>query len=401
MLDSSSVSATASIGIAFGSTGAGSDEMLRNADLAMYTAKAGGKNCARVFAREMHLAAVERLDLEAHLRGAAERGELVVHYQPIYELRTGRITAFEALVRWHHPERGLLGPLSFIPFAEETGLIDEIGHHVLGDRVRGGRAGGSTRSAASRARDQRQRRRPASCSTRDSPTGSRRSSTDAASSPHRLILEITEGALMKDPAAATVGLQRLSELGVRLAVDDFGTGYSSLAYLQRFPIDILKIDRSFVNDMLTPLGIARWSQAIVQISHTLGLVRSPRASRARRRPTRSRPRVRPGAGLPPRTPGRRRRDPRPHPPGASPAHVCRRAVSSSQGVVASPRVELARRSCVRMNVFEDPGQALAATLEEPGLLGRRSVPALCADSATRRRWRGTRHSASGRSPWRR
>jgi predicted signal transduction protein with EAL and GGDEF domain len=97
----------------------------------MYTAKAGGKNCCRVFAHQMHLAAVERLDLEARLRGAAERGELVVHYQPIYELQPGRITAFEALVRWHHPERGFLGPLSFIPFAEEAGLIDEIGQYVL------------------------------------------------------------------------------------------------------------------------------------------------------------------------------------------------------------------------------------------------------------------------------
>src|SRR5262249_47255850 len=131
VLDSLRVSATASIGIASGSLGASCDEMLRNADLAMYTAKSGGKNCARVFAHEMHLAAIERLDLEAHLRGAAQRGELIVHYQPIYEVQSGRITACEALVRWQHPERGPLGPLSFIPFAEEAGLIDEIGQHVL------------------------------------------------------------------------------------------------------------------------------------------------------------------------------------------------------------------------------------------------------------------------------
>src|SRR5690606_12191635 len=115
----------------YGDSSAGVDEVLRNADLAMYTAKAAGKNCYRVFADEMHLAAVERLDLETHLRGAAERDELLVQYQPIIELSTGRIAAMEALVRWQHPERGLLGPLSFIPFAEEGGLIDEIGHHVL------------------------------------------------------------------------------------------------------------------------------------------------------------------------------------------------------------------------------------------------------------------------------
>ncbi len=160
LLDALEICTTASIGIAFGSSGAGSDEMLRNADLAMYTAKAGGKNCARVFAREMHRVALERLDFEAHLRGAAERGELVVHYQPMYELSSGRITALEALVRWHHPERGPLAPLAFIPFAEETGLIDEIGQHVLVSACEEARAVVS-RAGNRRARDQRQRRAPA------------------------------------------------------------------------------------------------------------------------------------------------------------------------------------------------------------------------------------------------
>ena len=126
----------------------------------MYTAKAGGKNCARVFARDMHLAAVERLDLEAHLRGAAGRGELMVHYQPIFELSSGRITAVEALVRWQHPERGPLGPLSFIPFAEETGLIDEIGHQVLEHGVRGGGRLDRRGRRRGRARGHRQRLAP-------------------------------------------------------------------------------------------------------------------------------------------------------------------------------------------------------------------------------------------------
>ena len=149
MLSSTQVSAAASIGIAYGSPATGVDELLRNADLAMYTAKAAGKNCYRAFAEEMHHAAVERLDVETRLRGAAERGELVVHFQPIFDLGSGAITAMEALVRWAHPERGLLGPSSFIPFAEEGGLIDEIGQHVLARRdrrssalgARGGRSG--------------------------------------------------------------------------------------------------------------------------------------------------------------------------------------------------------------------------------------------------------------------
>ena len=270
VLDGLLVSATASIGIAYGSAGAGSDEMLRNADLAMYTAKAGGKNCCRVFAREMHRAAVERLDLEAHLRGAVERDELVVHYQPIYELQSGRIAGFESLVRWLHPERGLLSPLSFIPFAEETGLIDEIGHHVLvtaceeaarwtGIVGSGDAPAVSVNVAPRQLLDVHLPDRVESLLDR------------CRLDPPRLILEITEGALMKDPAAATVGLRRLSDLGVRLAVDDFGTGYSSLAYLQQFPIDLLKIDGSFVSDILSRSG-SLLVQAIVQISHTLGLV---------------------------------------------------------------------------------------------------------------------------------
>jgi len=270
VLDALFVSATASIGIAYGTAGASSDEMLRNADLAMYTAKAGGKNCCRVFAREMHLAAVERLDLEAHLRGAAERDELIVHYQPIYELQSGRITAFEALVRWHHPERGLLSPLSFIPFAEETGLIDEIGRHVLVTACRQAArwptvVGHDAAPAVTVNVAPRQLLDPRLPDRVESLL------EQCRLDPPRLILEITEGALMKDPVAATAGLRRLSDLGVRLAVVDFGTGYSSLAYLQQFPIDLLKIDGSFVSDILTRSG-SLLVRAIVQIAHTLGLI---------------------------------------------------------------------------------------------------------------------------------
>jgi diguanylate cyclase (GGDEF)-like protein/PAS domain S-box-containing protein len=268
-LDAIRVSATASIGVAYGSAGAGADEMLRNADLAMYTAKAGGKNCCRVFAEEMHLAAVERLDLEAHLRGAAERGELMVHYQPIYELQSGRLTAMEALVRWQHPERGPLGPLSFIPFAEEAGLIDEIGQHVLVTACE--EAARWIDAVASAAPSVTVNVSPRQLLDSRFPDRVERLLGRSNLEPQRLVLEITEGALMKDPAAAASGLRRLSALGVRLAVDDFGTGYSSLAYLQQFPVDLLKIDGSFVSDILSRPG-SLLVRAIVQIAHTLGLV---------------------------------------------------------------------------------------------------------------------------------
>jgi diguanylate cyclase (GGDEF)-like protein/PAS domain S-box-containing protein len=277
VLGSKQVSATASIGIAFGSDGAHADEMLRNADLAMYTAKGNGKNCVRKFERAMHQAAVERLDLEVHLRGAAERGELVLHYQPIYELRTRRIIAFESLVRWQHPERGLLGPMSFIPFAEAGGLIDEIGNHVLltacEEAGRWSRVVGDAAAPAISVNVSPRQLLDADLSERVESLLDR-----CGLEPSRLILEITEGALIKDPDAAATKLKSLSSLGVRLAVDDFGTGYSSLAYLQQFPIDMLKIDRSFVNDMLANESWSDGSRpgslaaAIVQISHTLGLI---------------------------------------------------------------------------------------------------------------------------------
>ncbi len=269
MLSSTQVSAAASIGIAYGSAATGVDDLLRNADLAMYTAKAAGKNCYRAFAEEMHHAAVERLDVETRLRGAAERGELVVHFQPIFDLGSGAIAAMETLVRWEHPERGLLGPLSFIPFAEEGGLIDEIGQHVLrvgiDEAVRWARQVGVEAPAVTVNISPRQLVDPAMAERVEMVL--HRSGLQ----PAQLILEITEGALMKDPVAVNESLQRLSRLGVRLAVDDFGTGYSSLAYLQRFPIDVLKIDGSFISEDLAG-SQSSLARAIVQISHALGLV---------------------------------------------------------------------------------------------------------------------------------
>jgi len=269
VLSGREVVVSASVGIAYGAPGSNAEDLLRNADLAMYTAKAQGKRCFRIFAPAMHHAALERLEAEATLRGAAERGELVVHYQPIFDLWSGRIEGFEALVRWQHPTRGLLAPGAFIPFAEQTGLIDEIGRHVLmtacaeaaswpADGVGHDAPAISVNLAPRQLLDPRL------------PSWIRASIELVGLAPERLILEITEGALMADPFAAISSLEALDRMGVRLAVDDFGTGYSSLAYLQQFPIDILKIDRAFVSN-LTSDPSSSLASAIVQLTRTLGL----------------------------------------------------------------------------------------------------------------------------------
>lgn len=271
MLDSRSVAVGASVGIAFGHQGTGLDgnELLRNADLAMYEAKSQGKGRFRVFASDMHDAAVERFEVQAHLRGAAERGELVVHYQPIYYSGSQRVSAVEALVRWQHPERGLLGPGAFIPLAEATGLIDEIGHHVLEAAL--GQARRWQGSIGSNAPAVNVNLSPHQLLDDQLPEQIAAHLERGGVRPEMLVLEITEESLMLDPETATTNLQRLRELGVRLAVDDFGTGYSSLGYLERFPIDFLKIDGTFVNSMTTHPE-SSMVEAIVQLTHTLGLI---------------------------------------------------------------------------------------------------------------------------------
>ena len=264
------VRTTASIGIAFSATGAGADSMLRNADLAMYGAKAAGKGCARVYAPAMHREVLERLDLEQALRGAVGRAELLLHYQPIVELRTGRIVALEALVRWQHPTRGLLGPDVFIPLAERSDVIGDIGEFVLREACR--------EAVAWQAIAGRHRVGPA-VSVNLSPVQLLDDTLpdrmiellDAVGlSPDQLILEITEGAIMRDPGTVAHALERLRGLGVRLAVDDFGTGYSSLAYLHQFPLHILKIDRAFVAEVAR--DATTLAHAVVQLAHTLDLV---------------------------------------------------------------------------------------------------------------------------------
>jgi diguanylate cyclase (GGDEF)-like protein len=219
------------------------DDVLRNADVAMYTAKSKGKNRLEVFEPGMHAAALTRLALKGDLERALERDEFTLVYQPIVRLGGGRLTGVEALLRWQHRERGTVGPAEFIPVAEETGLILPLGRWVLERACAQAAAWNAISSAPitmSVNVSGRQLQQPAF----PAEVAGVLASTGLAA--ELLTLELTESVLMQDAEAATAMLVDLKSLGVRLAIDDFGTGYSSLNYLRRFPIDELKIDRSFV-----------------------------------------------------------------------------------------------------------------------------------------------------------
>ncbi|HEY6886315.1 MAG TPA: EAL domain-containing protein, partial [Solirubrobacter sp.] len=260
MLEGKRLHLRASIGIA--TTAAGPD-LLRNADLAMYAAKAAGTNRCALFTEDMHTHAVERLDRREQLERAIENAELVLHYQPIVDLDLGRVAGFEALVRWEHPERGLLGPGEFIPLAEETGLIVPLGRWVLRESARHAAlwAGAPYLSVNVAGAQLEQPGFVEEVASALADGG-----LDAA----RLVLEVTESSLVGDLEAER--LQALRRLGVRLAIDDFGTGYSSLSYLRRFPMDVLKIDRSFTRDACDDSALL---QAIVAMGESLGLVLIP------------------------------------------------------------------------------------------------------------------------------
>jgi diguanylate cyclase (GGDEF)-like protein len=242
----------ASIGIVPSAGGHDSvEDLLRSADIAMYRAKALGKGRFEVFAPAMATAVVERVTLEAELRRAVDDDEFIVQYQPTVDLAGGAITGCEALVRWQHPEHGLIPPGRFIPLAEETGLIVPIGRHVLREACRQwqrwrARASGAGRLTVSVNLSTQQLQDPGIVDDVSAVLA------ETGITPAHLVLEVTESAMMDNADGALTVLRALKALGVRLALDDFGTGYSSLSYLHRFPFDILKIDRAFVE----PLDVA-------------------------------------------------------------------------------------------------------------------------------------------------
>jgi diguanylate cyclase (GGDEF)-like protein len=257
-----------SIGLATSSACAASGiGMLRAADMAMYAAKAGGKGRLEVFQPSHHTAHLERDAVRAELSGALDADQLELHYQPIVDVSSLQIVGFEALLRWRHPERGVVSPLEFIPLAEETGLIVPIGRWVVQEATRQA-AAWQNRSPLGRLRmsvnvSVRQFQHPDL--VRDVAEALHRSDLN----PSLLTLEITESLFAQDIEETTRKIGQLKDLGVRLALDDFGTGYSSLSYLRRFPIDTLKIDKSFIDGVTTSPEDHAVVAAITQLGQTL------------------------------------------------------------------------------------------------------------------------------------
>ena len=261
-----SLTVTVSIGVAVGQYST-PDALLRDADLALYAAKAAGRDRYSLFDASMHDDAQDRRALEADLAGALTGGQLYLLYQPIYDLAEGVIEGVEALVRWRHPVRGIVGPDQFIPLAEESGLIVPIGRWVLEEACRQGaawaRAGRPVGVSVNVSAFQLGRE--------DFAEDVRRVLAETGLPPSLLLLEITETTVMRDVAAASSDLEQMKSLGVRVAIDDFGTGYASLAHLQRMPADILKVDRSFVAALEEGGQSGELLRAIVGVGRSLSM----------------------------------------------------------------------------------------------------------------------------------
>ena len=269
LIDGHEVAVTTSVGIAiFPTDGDSVDQLLKSSDVAMYQAKERGRNNAQFYSATMNSMAAERLEMENELRQALDHGELVVYYQPQVDIQTNRILGAEALVRWQHPLRGLLTPAVFLPVANETGMIRKLDEAVLGMACRQGKAwqdagyvpirvsvnisnssfhGSSLVSAVSRALEESRLRA------------------------EFLELELTESIAMRHVETSIEMLQQLRAMGVRLSIDDFGTGYSSLSHLQRFPLNMLKIDQSFSCDVPHNVANVSISRAIVSLAHSMNL----------------------------------------------------------------------------------------------------------------------------------
>ncbi|MFL6139315.1 MAG: putative bifunctional diguanylate cyclase/phosphodiesterase [Frankiaceae bacterium] len=255
-----------SVGIAYASDAADGDELLRNADMAMYRAKALGKNRVEAFEHEMRIRSLQRIELEDDLRAAVHDGQIAVHYQPVVDLVTGEVVALEALARWRHPRLGVISPETFVQMSEQMGLIRELGAHVL-DRAHREVAGLCARLG-----------RP----LRLSVNVSARQLADEGLVPHvrrlrascpqlPLVVELTESVLIDDDDSTLAALRQLKEAGVALAIDDFGVGYSSVGYLRRLPADILKIDRSFTEATASDPRTRSLTAAILAMAGALQL----------------------------------------------------------------------------------------------------------------------------------
>ncbi|MDO9355086.1 MAG: bifunctional diguanylate cyclase/phosphodiesterase, partial [Solirubrobacteraceae bacterium] len=267
LLGDRDVRVTASAGVA---VGLDVETIVRDADIAMYAAKAGGKDRVTVFSQSMREDALANLELTADLRRALARDELFLEYQPIVDLKHGRVDGVEALVRWNHPTRGRMAPVEFIGLAERTGLIGPLGWWVM-------------RTSCTQMRDWLDEGfasldqhvsvnvSPLQLAEPDMARRIARIIRETGLDPRQLQLEITESVLVDRPEALVADLTELMALGVRIAIDDFGTGHSVLAYLKDLPVDVLKIDKAFVDDIDHDAGRARLTQGIVQLAQALDL----------------------------------------------------------------------------------------------------------------------------------
>jgi predicted signal transduction protein with EAL and GGDEF domain len=264
-LDGHQIVIDISIGISIAPDDAGTpDQLLRNADMALYGAKSDGRGTFRFFEPEMDARMKERRELEMDLRKALANNEFELHYQPLINLKTNEISAFEALLRWHHPKRGVTSPSEFIPVAEETGLIIPLGEWVLH------RACAETANWPSNIKVA-VNLSPAQLKCRNLVESVSKALATSGMAATRLQIEITETVLMQNTFATLATLHKLRALGAQIAMDDFGTGYSSLSYLRSFPFDKIKIDRSFIEDLSNgrePLAIVR---AVAGLANSLSM----------------------------------------------------------------------------------------------------------------------------------
>jgi diguanylate cyclase (GGDEF)-like protein/PAS domain S-box-containing protein len=268
-LEGSEVFVTASIGITLYPSDSDSiDTLVRDADAAMYSAKSAGRNNYQYYTAAMNARATEKLKMETGIRRALERNELLLHYQPKIDIASGKVCGLEALLRWQSPEHGLVSPAKFIPLLEETGLIVPVGEWVTRAscaQLQAWRKAGLSLMPVAINLSARQLRQQGYARVLE------QAMKDFDVNPELIRIEITESSLMENPEEAIIVLQELKALGIRLDADDFGTGYSSLSYLKRFPLDALKIDRSFVRDITSDEDDAVIAQTVITLAHSLGL----------------------------------------------------------------------------------------------------------------------------------